>query len=284
MIICRTVEETRKALEEVRQSSSTIGFVPTMGNIHEGHLTLVDMAREHSDFVVVSIFVNPTQFDRIDDFNCYPRTLEEDSRKLSARGVDLVFAPTELTMYPFGEKPQIFVDVPNMDRILEGAHRPGHFRGVATVVSKLFHIVQPTSAVFGSKDYQQVAVIRAMVRDMHIPVEIIAADTQRETDGLAMSSRNSALTSTERALAPLLYKALSSVEQSLQEGAKTFNQLSRENIAHLNQNGFDVEYFEILNEHLGCPTDRDEKLVILVAAFLGNTRLIDNLIVRLLLR
>lgn len=284
MIICRTVKETRQTLDLARQSSEKIGFVPTMGNIHEGHLTLVDIARQNSDFVVTSVFVNPTQFDRKEDFDRYPRTLEEDSKRLSDRGVDLVFAPTDQAMYPFDAGPQIFVDVPGMENILEGAHRPGHFRGVATVVSKLFNIVQPTCAVFGSKDYQQVAVIRAMVRDMHIPVKIIAADTVREADGLAMSSRNTALTGEERQRAPLLFKTLSLAKQGILECSESLDQLSRTQIKRLEEVGFEVEYFEILNEQLAPPAATDKNLVILVAAFLGKTRLIDNLVVRLLPR
>lgn len=283
MVVCHTVSDTRAALAPARETSRKIGFVPTMGNIHEGHLTLVDIAHENSDYVVVSVFVNPTQFDRKEDFDRYPRTLDQDLVKLADRGVDLVFAPGNKDMYPAIE-PQVYVDVPEMDGILEGAHRPGHFRGVATVVSKLFNIVQPNCAVFGRKDYQQVAVIRTLVNDGHFPVEIIAADTIRESDGLAMSSRNRGLSGSEREQATALYKALCAARDDIVHRQGSFELISKRYAQDLNNLGFDVEYFVVLNEALNQPTNEDDTLVILVAAFLGKTRLIDNLVVRLVPR
>lgn len=194
--------ELRAQIKEYKRQGKRVGFVPTMGNLHQGHLTLVERAKEHADIVVVSIFVNPMQFGNPDDLNNYPRTLEQDLAKLEAIGTALVFTPTPEVIYPKGLENQTFVEVPKLSNMLEGASRPGHFRGVATIVTKLFNLVQPDVACFGEKDFQQVAVIRQMVEDLAMDIEIVPVPTVREQDNLAMSSRNNRLTADERAIAP----------------------------------------------------------------------------------
>ncbi|MFA0500383.1 pantoate--beta-alanine ligase, partial [Vibrio sp. 10N.222.46.A1] len=208
----------REQIKQFKRDGRTVAFVPTMGNLHEGHLTLVKKARELADIVVVSIFVNPMQFDRADDLNNYPRTLEADLNKLTGEGVELVFTPTPEVMYPDGLDKQTFVEVPGISHMLEGASRPGHFRGVSTIVTKLFNIVQPDFACFGEKDFQQLAVIRQMTTDLALDIEVVGVATVREMDGLAMSSRNSNLTIDERQRAPVLARTMRWISSAIRGG------------------------------------------------------------------
>lgn len=212
------ISALREQIKQYKRDDRRIAFVPTMGNLHEGHLTLVRKARELADVVVVSIFVNPMQFERADDLNNYPRTLDDDLSKLNAAGVELVFTPTPDIMYPYGLDKQTFVEVPGLSHMLEGASRPGHFRGVATIVTKLFNIVQPNVACFGEKDYQQLAVIRQMVEDLCLNLEIVGVPTVREMDGLAMSSRNNLLTLDERQRAPVLARTMRWISSAIRGG------------------------------------------------------------------
>ena len=280
MIVVHTKKELDEQLGEWRQHDDHIALVPTMGNLHAGHISLVELAREHAERVVVSIFVNPTQFGEGEDFDEYPRTLERDTRRLKTSAADLIFAPSVETMYPFGLKDATTVSVPRLTENFCGASRPGHFDGVTSVVARLFGLVQPDSAIFGQKDYQQQLVIRHMSRDLNLPVTIITGETVREEDGLAMSSRNQYLTDDERASAPVLFQVLSAVGSELQNGRRNFEELEAESIAKLGDAGFDVDYFSIRRaQNLEIP-DRDcDELVVLAAAQLGNARLIDNTVV-----
>lgn len=280
MIVVHTKKELDEQLAEWRQHDDHIALVPTMGNLHAGHISLVELAREHAERVVVSIFVNPTQFGEGEDFDEYPRTLERDTRRLKTSAADLIFAPSVETMYPFGLKDATTVSVPRLTENFCGASRPGHFDGVTSVVARLFGLVQPDSAIFGQKDYQQQLVIRHMSRDLNLPVTIITGETVREEDGLAMSSRNQYLTDDERASAPVLFQVLSAVGSELQNGRRNFEELEAESIAKLGDAGFDVDYFSIRRaQNLEIP-DRDcDELVVLAAAQLGNARLIDNTVV-----
>jgi len=280
MIVVHTKQELDEQLAEWRRHDDHIALVPTMGNLHAGHLSLVEHAREHAERVVVSIFVNPTQFGEDEDFEAYPRTLERDTRRLKTSAADLIFAPSVETMYPFGLKDATTVSVPGITENFCGAIRPGHFDGVTSVVARLFALVQPDSAVFGQKDYQQQLVIRHMSQDLNLPVSIITGETVREEDGLAMSSRNQYLTDDERANAPVLFQVLSSVAKELQNGRRNYEELEAESTAKLGDAGFDVDYFSIRRaQNLEIP-DRDcDELVVLVAAHLGSARLIDNTVV-----
>jgi pantoate--beta-alanine ligase len=272
------LETLRQSISSWRKAGEKIGIVPTMGNLHEGHLALVNAARGHCDRCVVSIFVNPMQFGEGEDFESYPRTLEQDQQKLERAGVDLLFAPSTTTVYPLGNQAQTRVEVPEISDILCGASRPGHFVGVATVVCKLFNYVQPDIAVFGEKDYQQLMVIRRMVTDLAIPVEIIGLPTVRETDGLARSSRNSYLTAEERKRAPKLYETLMITAKSLRDGERNYTLLEQNGIDLLRSAGFRPDYFSIRKaDDLTLPSEGEQNLVILAAAYLGTTRLIDNL-------
>jgi len=251
-----------------------------MGNLHDGHLSLVNRAKALASRVVVSVFVNPIQFDRQDDLAAYPRTLDHDACLLRELGVDLLFAPTESEIYPSGTNEVAFVEVPSLSGILCGADRPGHFRGVTTVVSKLFNMVQPDLAVFGEKDYQQLAIIRRLVRELDFPIRIIGVPTSREEDGLAMSSRNGYLTAEERGRAPGLYRMLRRVSDALGSGARDLEDLERSGRDELRESGFDPDYVSIRRQDdLGPPSPGDTRLVVLAAARLGAARLIDNLIV-----
>jgi len=265
---------------EWRHNGEHVALVPTMGNLHAGHLALVELAREHAERVVVSIFVNPTQFAADEDFDDYPRTLETDKRRLKMSAADLIFAPSVETVYPFGIQDATTVSVPRLTENFCGASRPGHFDGVTTVVARLFALVQPDVAVFGQKDYQQQLVIRHMSEDMSLPVGIITGETVRDDDGLALSSRNSYLSDDERDIAPLLYEVLQSVGAELQNGRRNFDALEAGAIERLADAGFDVDYFSIRRaQNLAIP-DRDcDDLVVLVAAQLGAARLIDNVVV-----
>ena len=253
-----------------------VGFVPTMGNLHDGHHSLVRLARERADRVVASIFVNPTQFGPNEDFSRYPRTPEADAAGLEAAGCDLAWMPSVETMYPFGLEGVVQVRVPGVTEVLEGAHRPGHFDGVATVVARLFHQVQPDVAVFGRKDYQQLAVIRYMVRELAFPLEIVAGETRREADGLAMSSRNQYLSAQERALAPELHRALLALRDAILAGTPRVEAESQAADA-LAAKDFDVDYIVVRRPDLSEPAEGEGGArVALVAARLGRTRLIDN--------
>ena len=274
----RTVRELRAAVAHARKAGKRIGFVPTMGNLHSGHATLVTKAVQQADFVVASIFVNPLQFGAGEDLDKYARTLAADQEKLLQAGCNLLFAPTVEEMYPGGMTGQTRVSVPQLSEGLCGASRPGHFEGVATVVSKLFNMVQPDIAVFGQKDYQQLAVIRAMVHDLNMPIQIIGEPTVRAEDGLALSSRNGFLNAEERGIAPVLYRCLSQIAAAIKNGDHDFAALRAEQVKQIEAAGLRLDYLEVRQGvHLRPATPEDKDIVILVAAFLGTTRLIDNL-------
>lgn len=273
------IKEVRERLAAVRQEGKTIALVPTMGNLHDGHLSLVQQAQERADYIVVTIFVNPTQFVEGEDFDSYPRTLGSDLNQLKNRSVDLVFIPDADEIYPKGNDALAEVTVPALDSIYCGEYRPGHFKGVATIVTKLFNIVQPNTAIFGSKDYQQLLVIRSLVKSLNLPIEIVSAAIMREDDGLAMSSRNQYLTQKERKTAALLYEKLKKVVEKVVKGSKNYEKLEKEAVSDLKSAGFRPEYLKICDsESLLAP--KDGKLVIIAAAWLGKTRLIDNVAVQ----
>ncbi|KEF30315.1 Pantoate--beta-alanine ligase [Marinobacter nitratireducens] len=275
-----SLKELRTILRGYRQQGKTIGLVPTMGNLHEGHISLVRKASEAADIVVTSIFVNPMQFGAGEDLDTYPRTLADDQEKLEAAGNTLVFAPTVDEIYPEGLASQTQVVVPDVSDGHCGASRPGHFEGVATVVTMLFNMVQPDLAVFGEKDFQQLAVIRKMTRDLMMPVEVIGAPTVREDDGLAKSSRNGYLSDKERQIAPAVYQTLQATARKLSDGRADFEALEQEAEASLTQAGLRPDYFNIVNSLTLKPAKPDDNdITLLVAAFLGTTRLIDNLTV-----
>ena len=280
MLTIETRDELQSQLNEWRHQNDHIALVPTMGNLHSGHVELVRQAREHAERVVVSVYVNPTQFGPDEDFEDYPRTLELDKRRLRSSGVDALFVPTDETMYPFGLDLATVVSVPGLTEHFCGASRPGHFDGVTTVVARLFALVVPDVAVFGQKDYQQQLVIRHMTSDMSLPVRIVTAPTVREEDGLAMSSRNSYLSDDERAAAPALYAALLATGEELQNGKRDFEELEQQGVEQLQEAGFEPEYYAIRRaQNLELP-DRDcDELVVLAAGSLGKARLIDNVIV-----
>lgn len=272
-----TVAALRETVREWRRAGLRVGFVPTMGNLHEGHLELVRQARAHSDRVVVSIFVNPTQFGPNEDFDAYPRTLDADRAQLEPLGTDLVFAPTVEEMYPGGET-LTWVDTEALGNHLCGASRPGHFRGVTTVVSKLFNMVQPDLAAFGEKDFQQLAIIRRMTRDLCFPVEILGVPTVREADGLAKSSRNGYLGESDRLLAPELYRHLEQARDAILAGERNYAFLCQRLCNSLNEKGFQVDYLTVANADTLAPAGPDDdRLVIAAAAWLGQPRLIDNI-------
>ena len=271
MQLIHSVPELRARLAHEK----SVAFVPTMGNLHEGHIELVCIARGKGSCVVVSIFVNPIQFGPNEDFDKYPRTLEADCAKLQGLA-DVVFAPSVEEMYP--EKQTMFVEPPPIAKELCGEYRPGHFQGVATVVMKLFNLVQPQVAIFGKKDYQQLAVIRQMVTQFNLPIEIVGAETSRAADGLALSSRNQYLSTTERTEAVLLSQTLRGMGEALKSGATRYAVLEREASAELAKRGWVVEYVAVRAQSgLGVPADGESRLVVLAAARLGKTRLIDNL-------
>ncbi|BEM25063.1 pantoate--beta-alanine ligase [Serratia marcescens] len=277
MIIIETLPMLRQQIRRWRQEGKRIALVPTMGNLHDGHMTLVDEARARADVVVVSIFVNPMQFDRPDDLARYPRTLQEDSEKLTRRGVDLVFAPAPAAVYPQGLEQQTYVDVPGISSILEGASRPGHFRGVSTIVSKLFNLVQPDLACFGEKDYQQLALIRKMVADMGYDIDIVGVPTVRAKDGLALSSRNGYLTAEERKIAPQLSKIMNALAQQLTNGERHVEELLEQTAEQLRTAGFTPDELFIRDADSLQPLTVDsQQAVVLMAAWLGKARLIDN--------
>lgn len=272
-----TITGLRGALRAARKAGKSVAFVPTMGNLHDGHITLVRAAKRRADIVVASIFVNPTQFGANEDFDKYPRTLAADSALLADADCDLLFAPDAREMYPDGRSQLTTVSVSGITEALCGASRPGHFNGVATVVSKLFNIVQPDMALFGEKDYQQLAVIRCMARELCFPVEIIGVPTVRAEDGLALSSRNGFLSAEERQQAPQLYQTLRNLRSAIESGQRDYAMLAQAAQGHLAKCGFVPDYLEVRRQDLGLPGPGDKALVILVAAKLGSTRLIDNL-------
>ncbi|SCW99418.1 MULTISPECIES: pantoate--beta-alanine ligase [unclassified Pseudomonas] len=274
----KTVRELRAAVARARGEGKRIAFVPTMGNLHSGHVALVTKATQRADFVVASIFVNPLQFGAGEDLDKYPRTLAADQEKLLQAGCHLLFAPSVEEMYPDGMAGQTRVSVPQLSEGLCGASRPGHFEGVATVVSKLFNMVQPDIAVFGQKDFQQLAVIRALVHDLNMPIQIIGEPTVRAEDGLALSSRNGFLSPDQRAVAPVVYHGLSQIAEAIKQGRRDFPALIGEQLKQLEAAGLRPDYLEIRDAKTLRPAlSEDRDLVILVAAFLGTTRLIDNL-------
>ena len=278
-----TIAATRQQVAAWRHAGERIAFVPTMGNLHEGHIHLVTEAKRVADRVVCSIFVNPMQFGPNEDFERYPRTLADDSTKLEQVNSDLLFAPPVEEIYPSGYKVATQVVVPGVSEGLCGSSRPGHFTGVATVVAKLFNIVQPDIALFGEKDYQQLQVIHHMVADLSFPIEIIGVSTVREADGLAMSSRNGYLSVAERSTAPAIYRELQKVAGRIQSGARDFRAIENDAAAELARQGFDPEYVTIAHADTLKPAGiGDKALRILVAARLGKTRLIDNLALSLL--
>ncbi len=273
-----TVSGLRRAIAGNRSQGQRVCFVPTMGNLHEGHLSLVKEAKLRGECIVVSIFVNPLQFGAGEDLDCYPRTLSADKEKLFAAGATYLFAPTVDEMYPGGTGPQSQLSVPDITDTLCGASRPGHFVGVSTVVAKLFNIVQPDTAIFGKKDFQQLQVIRKMVADMCMPVEIVGIDTYRAEDGLALSSRNGFLTQQERSLAPRLHQILREYREAIANGFNDYKDLERLATNDIIKAGFTPDYFNICDvATLREVTDATEEIVILVAARLGSTRLIDNI-------
>ncbi|MFV9684983.1 pantoate--beta-alanine ligase [Pseudomonas sp. NY15367] len=278
----KTLRELRAAVAQARAEGKQIGFVPTMGNLHAGHVSLVEIAAQRADFVVASIFVNPLQFGAGEDLDKYPRTLAADQEKLLAAGCHLLFHPDVAEIYPHGMGDQTRVSVPGVSEGLCGASRPGHFEGVATVVTKLFNMVQPDLAVFGEKDYQQLAVIRALVQDLNMPIQIIGAPTQRAEDGLALSSRNGYLSAEQRSAAPALYRGLQAIAEELLRGARDYARLIDGAQEQQRAAGFVPDYLEIRNAVTLRPAQVDDRhLVILTAAQLGGTRLIDNLVVEL---
>ena len=282
MLIIETLPLLRQQIRRLRMEGKRVALVPTMGNLHDGHMKLVDEAKARADVVVVSIFVNPMQFDRPEDLARYPRTLQEDCEKLNKRKVDLVFAPSVKEIYPNGTETHTYVDVPGLSTMLEGASRPGHFRGVSTIVSKLFNLVQPDIACFGEKDFQQLALIRKMVADMGFDIEIVGVPIMRAKDGLALSSRDGYLTAEQRKIAPGLYKVLSSIADKLQAGERDLDEIITIAGQELNEKGFRADDIQIRDaDTLLEVSETSKRAVILVAAWLGDARLIDNKMVEL---
>ncbi|MDD3762051.1 MAG: pantoate--beta-alanine ligase [Nevskiales bacterium] len=272
-----TIAALREQVARWREAGESVALVPTMGNLHRGHLRLVEQARGHARRVVATVFVNPLQFGEGEDFGRYPRTLAEDQARLETAQCDLLFAPDEAQIYPDGRDDLSRVVAPRAFAELEGAHRPGHFDGVATVVSILFNLVQPDIALFGEKDYQQLQLIRRMVADLHMPISIVGVATEREDDGLALSSRNQYLGPEQRRKAPALHAALSAVAAGLRGGRRDFEALCREQFEALAGQGFEPQYVAIRRPDLRPSEAGDTEFVVLAAAVLGTTRLIDNL-------
>lgn len=280
MIVSHAINSLRSTIQQWKSEGFRIGFVPTMGHLHAGHIELVNSAKAQCDKVVVSIFINPLQFNESSDFESYPKTLETDQVKLAVAETDLLFLPDTELMYPNGQDSLSKVSVPGISESLEGECRPGHFDGVATVVNKLFNLVQPHIAFFGEKDFQQLLLIKKMVFDLNLPIEIESVATCRESDGLAMSSRNSRLTDEHRRTAPELYKVLQKIAQQLKDTEDPVQQLELEAMQVLKQQGFEPEYVSVrAYSDLQAATEQTSGKVVLAAAWLGGVRLIDNLIV-----
>jgi pantoate--beta-alanine ligase len=272
-----TIAAVRERVQGWRRAGHRVAFVPTMGNLHAGHVSLIEVARQRGERFVASIFVNPMQFGPNEDFAHYPRTPREDERMLAAAGCDLMFMPDVHEIYPHGPGRATRVEVPGLSRILEGEFRPGHFEGVSTVVAKLFHIVEPQIAVFGEKDFQQLTIIRRMVAELCMPVEIVGAPTVRDADGLAMSSRNQYLTPAERALAPAIYATLSAAVRRLESGEADYASIERAGLNALENAGLQPDYFAVRQAaDLATPAAEARELVVLTAARLSKARLIDN--------
>lgn len=278
MITVTAIADLRREVAAARAAGKRIAFVPSMGNLHRGHVRLIEVARERADFVVASVYVNPLQFGPKEDFAAYPRTPEADQRALADAGTQLLFMPTDAEMYPRGMAAQTVVEVPELSNILCGAFRPGHFRGVTTVVNRLFNLVQPDIAVFGKKDYQQLFLIRTMVADLGMPIDIVGVDTVREADGLAMSSRNGYLQPEERQLAPRLFAILSELRERVQRAGQVPADGETAAMEQLQRAGFRPDYVRIVRRADLAPAQAgDRALAILAAAWLGRTRLIDNI-------
>jgi len=278
VILLETVAAMRQQAHHWRQQGQRIALVPTMGNLHAGHLRLVEQAKQQAERVVVSIFVNPMQFGPNEDFDRYPRTLAADTEKLAARGVDAIFAPSVEEMYPREQTDMAMVSVPGLSDMLCGAHRPGHFAGVATVLVKLFNMVQPQLAFFGKKDYQQWRVIERFVADLNLPIEIVGCETEREADGLAMSSRNQYLSPEQRQTAVLVWQTLQATAAQICAGSTNYSQLEKHAVQVLSDEGFVVDYYQVCGANsLKSPIAAMQKLVVLAAVRLGTTRLIDNI-------
>lgn len=281
MQVLTTLDTLRSQVKAWHSAGQQVALVPTMGNLHDGHIDLVTRARAQADRVVVSVFVNPLQFGKNEDYDRYPRTLEADAGRLRTAGADVLFTPSVTEVYPQGLEAQTRIEVPALSDILCGVFRPGHFSGVATVVNMLFNMVRPDMALFGEKDYQQLSVIRQMVRDLHLPVAIIGVPTVRDDNGLALSSRNQYLSTDERAHAGILYKTLQATAALLESGRRDFRILQEQGLASLREAGFRPDYFQIMTPELAPPPPAGQDFVILVAAWLGKARLLDNLRVHL---
>ncbi len=272
----------REKIKQLKQQGQEVAFVPTMGNLHNGHLQLVREAKKKTDMVIVSIFVNPMQFNNAQDLQSYPKTLDNDCRLLAQEDVTIVFTPEVESIYPNGLAAQTYVEVPGLSERLEGALRPGHFRGMTTIVNKLFNLVQPDYACFGEKDFQQLAIVKQMVSDLALPISIIPVPTVREESGLAMSSRNNKLSAAEKAQAPLLAKAMNQIASKMQKQQGSYSQLIDHATQQLENAGFKVDAIDIVDSSsLEAVDEHSEQAVILMAAFLGSTRLIDNKVVNL---
>ncbi|WP_425314339.1 pantoate--beta-alanine ligase [Psychrosphaera aestuarii] len=280
----QSLTELRSWRQQCHKDGKTVAFVPTMGNLHEGHIELVTQAHQYADYVITSIFVNPMQFGKNEDLDAYPRTFEADCDKLKAVNNHVVFYPSVEDMYPSGLSAQTVVSVPNneFEFCAEATQRPGHFDGVATVVTKLFNMVQPDTALFGQKDYQQVRLIQTMVKDLNLPIKIVPVPTVREKSGLAKSSRNGYLNDDQKATAAIIFQALTAVGETLQNGARNISEIQTFAIEMIELAGLKPDYLEIRDAASFAPVnDKTTEAVILVAAFIGKARLIDNLVVKL---
>lgn len=282
MLSITSINVARKTSSEWKSEGHRVALVPTMGNLHDGHMKLVERAMREADRVMVSIFVNPLQFGPSEDLEAYPRTLSQDRDRLQNFGVHALYHPTTQEMYPGQQKHEVVIDVPSIAEDLCGAWRPGHFSGVATVVAKLFNQIMPDLAVFGEKDYQQLLLIRKLVRELDYPIEIFSVPTHREPDGLAMSSRNGYLGDSERKQAALIYASLSLAAEALRAGQKTFTGIETGQVRTLEAQGFSVDYFAIRSAvDLAIPTPQEKELVVLAAARIAEVRLIDNIRLRI---
>jgi pantoate--beta-alanine ligase len=277
MLQAHNHKELSAQIHDWKRQGKSIAFVPTMGNLHEGHLSLIRLGREQADKLVSSIFVNPMQFGPTEDLSKYPRTLEQDCKALMEHQCDLVYLPTDSDLYPAGLEHMTAVQVPDITKFYEGEFRPGHLTGVSTIVLKLFNLVQPNVAVFGKKDYQQWRMIEKMVRDLNLPIDVIAGETIREADSLAMSSRNQYLSDSQRKLASQLYQQLIQAADQLRNSDRSFDEITESAIQNLQQQGFEVDYFAIRDRVNLSSQASKGSAVILTAARLGNTRLIDNI-------
>tara|TARA_R110001583_G_scaffold93998_1_gene237293 strand:+ start:4279 stop:5136 length:858 start_codon:yes stop_codon:yes gene_type:complete len=280
MLVIESPQQLREAIKQLKQQGKTICFTPTMGNLHQGHIDLVKQGQKIAPISVVSIFVNPMQFNNADDLKNYPKTLSADYRALEEQGVDIVFTPSSDVIYPNGLALQTYVEVPGLSDCLEGELRPGHFRGMSTIVNKLFNLVQPDYACFGKKDFQQLAIVQQMVADMAMPIEIIPVETVREKSGLAMSSRNNKLSESEKQKAPLLAKVMNQLASDVQNKSLRHEELIQNASIELEADGFKTDAIHIVDaQSLQALTSESKNAVILMAAFLGTTRLIDNKVV-----